>query len=167
MTPQQFIDKYAPAAISAQIKYGIPASITLAQAALESAWGKSSLTREANNFFGIKDQANDEWYREYVVKDTAEVLNGQRVVVSAKFRKYADPADSFNDHASFLLKNSRYKALFLLSPLDYTSWAKGLQKAGYATATNYATTLINIINTYKLNKFDAQAELKKKSGSSL
>lgn len=163
MAPKDFFNKYANYAMDAQIKFGIPASITLAQAALESGWGESGLTKSANNFFGIKDQPNDEWYGAYVEKPTGEVFNGVKTTITSKFRKYADAGESFKDHASFLLKNKRYAPLFQLKETDYINWAKGLKAAGYATALNYADTLINMVYKYQLNKYDELASKKKRS----
>jgi len=161
MKPSVFFEKYSNSAIEAQNKLGIPASITLAQAALESAWGESELAKKSNNFFGIKDQSNDEWYGEFDTYKTREVINGQSVYINSNFRKYKNPTESFKDHASFLLKNKRYKSLFELNPTDYKSWAFGLKNAGYATGTNYAQTLIALIENHKLYNYDLLA-LKKK-----
>lgn len=163
MSPALFFKMYAPYAVTTQIKYGIPASITLAQAALESAWGESGLTKSANNFFGIKDAAKDEWYKEYVVRDTTEYLGGVKTTVSAKFRKYSTPQGSFDDHASFLSANKRYRGLFALAPTDFGAWAVGLSRAGYATDPAYSGKLIGLIDRYKLSEYDAQGVVKKKS----
>lgn len=163
MAPKDFFTTYASWAMDAQNKFGIPASVTLAQAALESGWGESGLTKSANNFFGIKDQANDEWYGAYVEKPTGEVFNGVKTTITSKFRKYSTPGESFKDHASFLLKNKRYAPLFKLEPTNYIGWAQGLKAAGYATALSYDATLINMIYKYKLSDYDAQAVKKKRS----
>lgn len=165
MKPKDFFAKYAPMAMDTQMKFGVPASVTLAQAALESGWGESGLTIKANNFFGIKDQANDEWLGASINMKTGEVFNGQNVTINSNFRKYDSALDSFNDHAKFLLKNKRYASLFkidLNAPDYYVQWSNGLQKAGYATALNYGSTLSNMIEIYKLTDYDKQAILKKK-----
>lgn len=165
MTPTDFFKKYASYAMDAQNRYGIPASITLAQAALESGWGESGLTKYANNFFGIKDQANDEWYGANINMASGEVFNGQQTTINSNFRKYPDAGGSFADHASLLLKNKRYAGLFTIpfsDPYYFIKWAQGLKAAGYATATNYDTTLISMINKYKLTEYDKQAVIKKK-----
>lgn len=163
MKQKEFFAKYAPWAMDTQNKFGIPASITLAQAALESGWGTSGLTIKANNFFGIKDQPNDEWYGANINMSTGEVFNGQQTTIKSNFRKYADPGESFKDHASFLLKNKRYASLFKLEPTDYIKWAQGLKAAGYATALNYDSTLINLVVKYNLQQYDALAVKKKRS----
>lgn len=159
MAPAEFFQKYAPFAIISQIRYGIPASVTLAQAALESGWGKYAV---GNNFFGIKDQPNDEWTGPYTAADTSEYIGGNWIRIVSKFRKYDSPQGSFNDHASFLQNNKRYASLFKLAPTNYIDWSNGLKAAGYATAPNYGSTLINLIERYKLYQFDKQAETKKK-----
>ncbi len=159
MTPAQFFKTNSPYAINSQIKKGIPASVTLAQAALESGWGKYAV---GNNFFGIKDQPNDEWTGPYTAADTTEYINGNKIYITSKFRKYQSPEESFLDHASFLQKNKRYEFLFALPETDYVGWAQGLKKAGYATAPNYANQLITLIKAYKLDEYDRQAVLKKK-----
>jgi len=162
MEPSLFFKTYAPFAESTQVKYGIPASITLAQAALESSWGKSGLTTKANNFFGIKDFPNDNWHAENYVAYTKEFKKGSYYSLPQPFRKYTTPQGSFNDHANFLLVNQRYGKLFTLPPTDTTAWAKGLKSAGYATDPIYAEKLIGMIDKYNLKQYDQAAELKKK-----
>ncbi len=162
MNPSDFIARYAPYAVQAQVRTGVPASITLAQAILESSWGESSLTTTANNFFGVKDQVNDEWRGDYVTYPTKEFLNGAYVTVNAKFRKYATPEEGFIDHANFLIKNKRYAPLFQLKVTDYVGWAKGLKAAGYATDPTYDSKLIYLVSKYRLDEFDTEGEKKNK-----
>lgn len=162
MTPDQFFEKYAPYALSTQSKFGVPATITLAQAALESAWGKSGLTVNANNFFGIKDFPNDEWHAENYVANTQEYGSGGYYSLPQPFRKYTTPQGSFNDHANFLKVNKRYGKLFTLPVTDTVGWATGLKTAGYATDPLYASKLINIVSKYNLSAvIEAAAEKKK------
>lgn len=161
LPPTEFFKKYADYAMKTQNLFGVPASVTLAQAALESGWGGSSLTVMANNFFGIKDFPNDEWHAENYAISTGEYGSSGYYTIVAKFRKYKSPLDSFNDHASFLLKNSNYKKLFALDIKDYKGWCNGLKAAGYATAPNYGTTLITMIEKYGLTKYDDLAPKKK------
>ena len=162
MKPELFFKMYAPYAIATQAAHGVPASITLAQAALESGWGESELTKTANNFFGIKDQAKDEYKGPNVTRDTTEYINGVKVTVNSAFRRYSTPQGSFNDHSVFLLKNSRYKNLFKIPLTDFEAWAKGLKAAGYATDPNYANKLITLVKAYNLNQYTEQGILKKK-----
>ncbi len=123
--------------------YSIPASIILAQGALESSWGTSKLALKGNNHFGIKchDWSGDRLYHD-------DDKRGEC------FRKYGRVQESFRDHSLFLSSRSRYSTLFKLSPTDYQGWAKGLQEAGYATNPNYSKLLIELIEHYQLYKYD-------------
>lgn len=152
-----FIKRVSVGAMQTQNDYGIPASVTIAQAALESSWGASTLTKKAKNYFGIRADKN------YLKKglpsfaiDTAEYIGGKKITdKKAPFRKYESYTDSLTDHANFLLNNSRYDKLF-----DYDTpeqWAKGLQKAGYSTSPTYADTLIKLIKKYDLKQYDTKA----------
>ena len=125
------------------VRVGIPASITLAQGCLESNNGNSTLAVKGNNHFGIKCH---DWTGRKIYHD--DDRRGEC------FRKYASAYDSYMDHSEFLTTKSRYASLFELSPHDYRGWAKGLKKAGYATANNYATLLIRIIEDNELYRYD-------------
>lgn len=140
---QQYIDAYHEEAIEQMRRHRIPASITLAQALLESGAGKSYLATKANNHFGIKVGMG--WNGPYVVRD--DDRQGER------FRKYKSVRESYEDHSLFL-KRPRYQRLFDLDPLDYKAWARGLKACGYATLPTYAARLIQIIETYELDAYD-------------
>lgn len=140
---QQYIDKYTDAAVEQMRRHKIPASITLAQALLESAAGKSHLAVHANNHFGIKVGIG--WTGPYIRRDDDRKAE--------RFRKYKNVAESYEDHSLFL-QQPRYKRLFDLNPLDYKGWARGLKACGYATSPTYANCLITIIETYDLNDLD-------------
>lgn len=150
---ETYIKKYHSIAITEQKKYGIPASITLAQGLLESGAGKSTLAVQANNHFGIKCS---DWNGDRIYQDDDQK--------NECFRKYSNPKESYEDHSSFLATRSRYASLFSLKPTDYKGWANGLQSAGYATNKNYATNLIGLIELYELQQFDEEnlASVKKK-----
>ena len=143
-TKKDYIYQYASVAV-AEMEYAkIPASITLAQGILESRFGLSDLSVNANNHFGIK--CHKGWtggttFHDDDAKDEC-------------FRAYANAYESFRDHSDFLAKRSRYSDLFKLSLYDYEGWAKGLRKAGYATNPRYADHLIKIIEDEKLYVFD-------------
>lgn len=139
----EFISMWKSVAIDNMNQYGIPASITLAQAGLESGWGKSRLSKEGNNYFGIKCHS---WSGEKIYADDDHP--------NECFRKYKDAGQSFTDHSIFLKNNGRYASLFKLDKTDFEGWANGLQAAGYATSQTYATKLIKIIKSYGLNKYD-------------
>ena len=129
---------------------GVPASITLSQAALESGWNTSGLSQNANNFFGIKAHG---WGGATYDAQTQEYYGGY-TTVNAEFRAYPTAYGSFVDHAKFLKKYDRYDNLFELSKTDYIGWAKGLKASGYATSPTYDSKLINLIETYNLDKYD-------------
>ena len=148
---EAYLSKFHPAAIEQMKKYGIPASITLAQGLLESGRGTSMLATRGNNHFGIK--ADDRWQG-----DTIHSFDNGRWCI---FRRYKDAAKSYEDHSKFLCDNSRYDFLFELEITDYKGWAKGLKDAYYAEDREYDKKLINIIERYELYKYDS----KNKSGS--
>ena len=143
-TRQAYILQYKNIAIDQMRTYGIPASITLAQACLETGFGTSRLAREAHNHFGIK--CHSDW-KGATIKQDDETKN-------ECFRKYRNAQESFKDYAAFLRFRDRYAFLFDLSPYDYTAWAQGLKKAGYATDPRYAESLIKIIEDYSLYQYD-------------
>lgn len=158
LSPQEFFDKYSGVAISDSVYSGIPPSIKLAQAALESEWGGSGLTQRANNFFGIKSHG---WEGPTYSASTQEYYESSPTIVDALWRVYNSPYASFMDHTSFLEENDRYNNLFDLDPLNYKGWAYGLENAGYATDPDYAEKLINLIEKYNLTKYDRKAEQRK------
>ncbi len=145
-----YISQYKQVALEQEEKYGIPASITLAQGILESGAGKSMLTVNANNHFGIK--AGNSW-------EGSVYLAWDDEINKSRFRKYSSANESFDDHAK-VLRGSRYSSLFAKSIYDYRAWAYGLQKAGYATAPNYAKALIGYIDAYKLYSINGGVKLK-------
>ncbi|MDR0757387.1 MAG: glucosaminidase domain-containing protein [Tannerella sp.] len=143
-----YISTYYRTAIRQQQKYRIPASITLAQAILESSAGQSYLALGGNNHFGIK--CND-WNGLCIYKNH----EGGHIC----YRKYLDPADSYEDHSRFLTGRAHYRPLFCLEITDYRNWAKGLKRYGYATDPQYAAKLISIIETYGLSRYDTAASV--------
>lgn len=127
-------------------------SLTIAQAILESGWGKSSLTRKANALFGIK--ATAQWKGRVFSCKTQECYDGISLVPAAAcFRAYDSWAESIADHGAFLCGLSRYKAV--VGEIDYKAACKAVKAAGYATDPEYAGKLIRIIETYKLHQYDA------------
>mgnify|MGYP003340564521 CR=1 FL=1 len=146
-TREEYIAQYAADAVREMKKSGIPASITLAQACLESSDGNSALAVEANNHFGIKC-ANWNGPGYYQDDDAPNEC----------FRKYNSAFESFDDHSNFLKSRPRYASLFELEPTDYRGWARGLKKAGYATDPSYADRLIKIIEDYNLSSYDSGNE---------
>ena len=141
-----YINRYVGLAQEQMRRYGIPASITLAQGILESSSGKSYLATKANNHFGIK--AGKDWNGPYVLRDD-DARN-------ERFRRYKCVEDSYEDHSLFLANRQRYASLFNLKKNDYKGWAKGLKSAGYATNPRYAELLISLIERYNLHHYDAK-----------
>ncbi len=144
MDAATFFNQYKWAAIWADMMKGIPASITLAQAAIESEYGASRLATEGNNYFGIKAYDNP---RSFPIITASDDLPNE------PFRKYKNAAESFADHGYFLkTEQPRYANLF--STHSYVDWANGLHDDGYATSPNYASTLISTIESNNLQRFD-------------
>ncbi len=143
-TTLSYVQQYAPLAMEEMRKFKIPASITLAQGILESGSGRSQLSAESNNHFGIKCHSGWKGGRVYHDDDAKGEC----------FRKYKYPATSYQDHSLFLTTRFRYASLFKFKKDDYKSWAKGLKKAGYATDPKYPNKLISYIEKYELYKYD-------------
>lgn len=150
-TTVAYIDAFKSVAIEEMNKYGIPASITLAQGILESDKGNSSLAKYANNHFGIK--CTSDWKGKAYYKDDDQNNDC--------FRVYKDARESYKDHSEFL-KRKRYSFLFELDKNDYKNWAIGLKTAGYATNPKYPDLLIGIIEKYQLNQYDSPESEKDK-----
>lgn len=148
-TRTQYIEKYQMLAIEEMRRTGIPASIKMAQACLESANGNSELSKLSNNHFGIKCKSN--WTGPSVRWDDDER--------NECFRSYNTVEESFIDHSNFLMSSPRYASLFQLAPDDYVGWAHGLKAAGYATASDYAQRVIKIIVDNKLYLLDQGVNL--------
>jgi len=152
MTPKDFIAAIGPAARASMAKTRIFASFTIAEAALESAWGASQLAQQAFNLFGVK--ADPSWGGDVLTMNTRECLNKQWVMVPARWRKYPDWLSCIQDHAAFLLTNDRYQpALTCHGVEDFT---KAIQHAGYATDPDYAAKIMAVIRSHNLTQFDNQ-----------
>ncbi|MEZ5057875.1 MAG: glucosaminidase domain-containing protein [Saprospiraceae bacterium] len=145
-----YIERYKEIAVEHHKVMGIPASIKLAQALLESSFGRSSLATEANNHFGIK--CKSDWTGQSFYKKDDD-FDEEGNLTESCFRSYGSAEESFIDHSLFLKSNARYAELFTYGS-DYKKWAKGLQKAGYATAPDYANRLISIIEEFELYQYD-------------
>ena len=145
-TREEYVEKYKAIAIAHMERYGIPASITMAQGILESDSGNSRLSLSSNNHFGIKCKKS--WTGERVYHD--DDAKGEC------FRAYPSVEASYQDHADFLDQSPRYDSLFAYSSDDYRSWARGLKAAGYATAPDYAERLVKIIESMKLYLLDKE-----------
>lgn len=144
-TCRQYVERFARVAIAEQERFGIPASITLAQGLLETDAGASRLAKESKNHFGIKcrKKCKDCTCRNYKDDDEFDM-----------FRVFNSEWESYREHSN-LLSTKRYVHLKNLSRKDYKGWARGLKKAGYATDKHYAKKLIRIIESLDLYQFDA------------
>ncbi len=139
-----YILRYKTIAKTDMTKFGIPASVTLAQGILESGAGTGPLSVQANNHFGIK--CTSDW--------TGASIRHDDDSLQECFRKYNEPFESYNDHSKFLANRPRYAMLFKLEKNDYKGWANGLKNAGYATDVGYPSKLIGLIERYQLNQYD-------------
>ena len=144
---KSYIDTYKAIAIAEMKRTGVPAAISLAQGLVESGCGEGDLCKISNNHFGIK--CKTEWTGDRVYHDDDEKKEC--------FRSYSCGAESYRDHSDFLKNREPYAFLFNLDPTDFTAWAKGLKKAGYATEKDYPEKLIKVINDYNLNQYTLQA----------
>jgi flagellum-specific peptidoglycan hydrolase FlgJ len=161
-----FLREVVPAAISTMKVSGVPASITVAQAILESGWGDSSLAREANNYFGIKAEhlGAPESYEEF---PTAEYANGQREMVEAEFEKFPTITDCFEDHAALLATAKRYAPAMAVKS-NAVEFARQLQTCGYSSnrpplapgPKYYSDSLIELMNEFDLTQYDAASDAK-------
>jgi flagellar protein FlgJ len=154
MTNTQFIAASAGPAQQGWREYGVPASVTMAQAILESGWGRSSLTANDRNYFGIKCFSTTPGpihvgCHVYRTSECQPIC----LPTTASFRVYASITDSFRDHGRFLTVNSRYRPAFGYTR-NANQFAIEIHKAGYATSPAYATNLINLMVRYNLYQFD-------------
>ena len=149
-TDKSFLEKFKPMAIKDMQETGILASLTGAQAFIESSKGNSGLTTKANNLFGIKGFFNGQSVRMW----TTEYRNGVARRELADFRKYPSWQESINDHSSLFNRLARYKNL--RGETDYVKACNNVAADGYATSPTYATTLLEKINLFKLYTWDAE-----------
>lgn len=151
LNKEEFIEVVTPHALAAKDTHGIRPSILIAQAALESNWGKSTLSTESNNFFGIKGSNTDGQYA------TKEFTNNEWTQINASFRRYNSLGESVRDYANLMRNGTSWDSNFYKKVLDATNYkdaATALQEAGYATDPDYADKLIRIIGQYQLYELD-------------
>ena len=147
-----FIEAMAPVAQESYKEHGVLPSITLAKGIIESAWGKSGLTVQGNNLFGIK--ADISWTGPVIEMNTQEFVNGQYITVVARWRVYDRWEDSILDHGKFLKENIRYEQAGVFNAKNYKEQAEALLRAGYATDPNYSNKLCSMIESYSLDQYD-------------
>lgn len=143
---QAYIRRFAKVAQSEMEKYGIPASIKLAQGLLESDAGKSPIARQNNNHFGIKCFSRN--------CRKGHCSNFQDDTHKDFFRIYPSAWESYRAHSLMLQQNDRYQSLFSLPPGDYRAWAHGLSEAGYATDPEYPEKVVRLIEELNLHQYD-------------
>lgn len=159
-----FINKIGPLAKGNYKRTGILASVTMAQAILESGWGQSTLAENGNNLFGMKiSLSGNNWSGSawdgvnYYAKKTYEYGSKGRYSITAKFRKYSCVEDSIEDHSAYLLgaKNgSRKRYAGITKTKSYKKQLQIIKKGGYATSGSYVNDLCKVIRTYNLTKWD-------------
>ena len=146
-TPQEFVASVWPAARAAAQELGVDPKVLVAQAAVESGWGRSvahlSDGRSSHNLFGIK--ADERWNGQRTVVSTLEYQDGIPVRRQDPFRAYGSFSDSFADYAHFLRSNPRYQAA-LNQASDPDAFLSGLQAAGYATDPAYAHKVASVLH---------------------
>lgn len=143
-TRETFIQTVARFAQRSMRETGVPASLTIAQAILESNWGQSGLSRECNNLFGIKGKGE--------TFQTKEFVGGKWITVAASFRKYDSYEGSVRDHNQMLKRMKRYASV--IGERDYRKATLAIWRAGYATDPDYPSKLNAIIEAYELTQYD-------------
>jgi hypothetical protein len=149
-----FINEVGTAAQRSRQSTGVPASVTVAQAILESDWGRSRLSRQGNNLFGIKALGSTTGPAGVVTLATWEHINAGDVIVQAPFKAYFTIQQSIDDHGIFFTRNRRYGNALAVAN-DAQAFARAIQDAGYATDPNYASKLIGLMDRYDLYRFDS------------
>ena len=151
-----FLEEIKSGCIRAREKYGILASVSAAQAALESGWGTSKLATEGKNLFGIK--SSGDWTGRTVAMPTKEWDGSKYIEIMATWRAYDSWADSVEDHGAFFVNTPWRKDHYasVIAGKTYQEQCRALQACGYATAPTYAASLIRVIEDNKLYEWDGQ-----------
>ena len=149
---REFILSLAGAAQESQRITGVPASVTLAQAILESDWGRSRLAREAKNLFGIKAHTRPGTAGVYNI-NAWEVLGGANVIKPESFKAYSNLADSIVDHGRWFHQQPRYSGALAVRD-EPQAFARAINEAGYATDPAYANKLIRLMDRFDLYAYD-------------
>lgn len=152
-----FFNSVLPFAVQISKKNNLPLAIVLAQAAKESGWGQTELPTKYNAYFAIK--ANPISWTGQIAYRIDDDRNSKGELILSPFRAYTSPQESFNDYANFLSNNPRYQKLFSIDKHDYIRWALLLKDAGYATAADYANSLVLLIEKYGLNDLQKQIDM--------
>ncbi|HZD49985.1 MAG TPA: glucosaminidase domain-containing protein [Silvibacterium sp.] len=143
----EFVNKALPAARKVKEQWNVPVSVLLAQAAIESAWGKHV---KGNAYFGIKGKSRSGASTKFA---TTEFINNKKVGIEDEFRAYADFEEAADDYGRFLNENPRYRGAFDHTQ-DPAKFAKHIAKAGYATDPEYHTKIVSIIRRFSFDQYD-------------
>lgn len=148
LNPRNFVDKLWPHAVDAAAELGVSPHFLLAQAALETGWGKSTVRTadggNSHNLFNIK--ASKSWDGGVATTETTEYVNGKAIRETAQFRAYGSYTEAFADYARLLKNNPRY-ANAIAQGNDAAGFARGLQSGGYATDPAYADKIMRVLNS--------------------
>ena len=157
---QAYIEDTEKMAVRIARKNNILPSVMLAQSILESNWGRSELSREYNNYFGIKAVKKDQG----IVFETEEYVDGESGRYMENFKKYSSKRESFEHYAKLLSTAKRYEKV--KTAKNYKEAAKYIKEGGYATDPSYADKIISVVEKYDLNKYDEvnKWQKKKKNG---
>lgn len=143
---KDFLNAYSGLAVREQQRYGIPASVTLSQMALESGWGQSTLAKNAKNFFGVR--ATNKWIRNgrpyYLIMENGKAM---------PYCMYSSAEESVEDHSRILM-SKRYSKCWAFGDKDYHGWLVNIQTAGYAGNRNYALYCERLIRQNQLYLYD-------------
>lgn len=148
-----FIETIAPIAQAMQDRYGVRASLSIAQAILESDWGSSDLAAHYNNLYGVKGGENDS----VVALETLEYYDGEWLTITANFKVYENLAASIEDHAVLMVNGTSWNHELYHGVIEANSYeeaAHALREAGYATDPDYPQKLIQVIEEHELYKYD-------------
>ena len=145
---QAYIEDTEKMAVRIARKNNILPSVMLAQSILESNWGRSELSREYNNYFGIKAVKKDQG----IVFETEEYVDGESGRYMENFKKYSSKRESFEHYAKLLSTAKRYEKV--KTAKNYKEAAKYIKEGGYATDPSYADKIISVVEKYGLNKYD-------------
>lgn len=151
MTREEFIAAATAAAVSSSAASGFPPGVTVAQAALESAWGNSELARAANNFFGIKARPS----HDAIELPTTEYVNGSAARIAAKFAKYASMLECFAERDSMIASLPQYQEA-RAGVGDPATFVRALARH-WATDPSYAEKILLVYRAHGLDKLDAHS----------
>lgn len=168
MTEKQFVEMIGPLAAADMRQSGILASVTVAQACLESGYGSTDLARNANNLFGMKCRLSGNTWKsvwdgrsKYTKQTKEQDKNGREYTVTADFRKYPDIFKSIRDHSLYLTQaknGSKLRYAGLAGCTDYKKAAQIIKSGGYATDIKYVEKICSLVERWNLTKYDVEEE---------